>query len=210
MALTPQAVITAVVLAVLVTVLSALLPAVRAAHTPPVAALREATTPVERPGRVRSIIGGVLAVIALAGLGMAFADDPSVSLVALAALLLLLATVLLAPLLAKGTAHVAAGVMRVGGVSGHLAGRNAERGPRRIAATASAESTVTSTASTTAVITACGVSATPDVSDRPNCGRYRASSTWCRSRWALRGSTARTNSSPRWVAGRSTPCSRWR
>ncbi len=137
-ALTPQAVITAVVLAVLVTVLSALLPAVRAAHTPPVAALREATTPVERPGRVRSIIGGVLAVIALAGLGMAFADDPSVSLVALAALLLLLATVLLAPLLAKGTAHVAAGVMRVGGVSGHLAGRNAERGPRRIAATASA------------------------------------------------------------------------
>jgi len=137
-ALTPQAVITAVVLAIVVTVLSALLPAWRAAHTPPVAALREATTPVERPGKVRSIIGGLLAVVALAGLATAFGDDPSVSLVALAALLLLIATVLLAPLLAKGAAHASTGLMRIGGVSGQLAGRNAERGPRRVAATASA------------------------------------------------------------------------
>lgn len=137
-ALTPQAVITAVVLAIVVTVLSALLPALRAAHTPPVAALREATTPVERPGRVRSIIGGVLALVALAGLATSFGDDPSVSLVALSALLLLIATVLLAPLLAKGAAHASIGLMRIGGVSGQLAGRNAERGPRRVAATASA------------------------------------------------------------------------
>jgi ABC-type antimicrobial peptide transport system permease subunit len=136
--LTAQSVVTAVVLAVIVTVLSALLPAVRAAHTPPLAALREATTPVETPGRVRSIVGGILAVVALAGLATAFRDDPNVSLVALAALLLLVATVLLAPLIAQGAAHVAAGIMRIGGVSGHLAGRNAERGPRRVAATASA------------------------------------------------------------------------
>lgn len=136
--LTPQAVVTAVVLAIVVTVLSALLPALRAAHTPPVAALREATTPVERPGKVRSIIGGLLAVAALVGLGTSFGDDPSVSLVALSALVLLIATVLLAPLIAKGAARASGGLMRVGGVSGQLAGRNAERGPRRVAATASA------------------------------------------------------------------------
>ncbi len=137
-ALTPQAVITAVVLAIVVTVLSALLPAVKAAHTPPVAALREATTPVESTSKVRSIIGGVLALAALAGLATSLGDDPSVSLVALSALVLLIATVLLAPLLAKGAAHMANGLMRAGGVSGQLAGRNAERGPRRVAATASA------------------------------------------------------------------------
>jgi len=137
-ALTAQAVVTAVVLAVAVTVLSALLPAIRAARTPPVAALREAETPVETVGRARSIIGGLLALVALGGMATAFRADPDVAFVALSGLLLLIATVLLAPLLAKGAAHLSAGLLRVGGVSGHLAGRNAERGPRRVAATASA------------------------------------------------------------------------
>ncbi len=136
--LTRQAVIWAVVLAVVVTVLSALLPAIRAARTPPIAALREADTPVEKPGTVRSIIGAVLLVLALAGLASAYRADPSVQLVALSCLLLLVATVLLAPLLAVGAAKLATTVMRIGGVSGQLAGRNAERGPRRVAATASA------------------------------------------------------------------------
>lgn len=137
-ALTGQAVLWAVVLAVVVTVLSALLPAVRAARTPPIAALREADTPVETPGKVRSIIGAVLLVVAGAGLASAFGSDPSVQLVALSALVLLVATVLLAPVLAMVAAKAAGAVMRVGGVSGQLAGRNAERGPRRVAATASA------------------------------------------------------------------------
>ena len=136
--LTPQAIVWAFVLAIVVTVLSALLPALRAARTPPIAALREAETPVETPGRVRSVIGALLFVAALAGLATAFGSDPSVQLVALSALVLLVATVLLAPLLAVGAAKVAAAVMRLGGVSGQLAGRNAERGPRRVASTASA------------------------------------------------------------------------
>jgi putative ABC transport system permease protein len=137
-ALTGQAVVWAVVLAVVVTVLSALLPAIRAARTPPIAALREADTPVEKPGMVRTVIGAVLLVVALAGLATAFRTDPAVQLVALSALLLLVSTVLLAPVLAVGAAKLAAALMRVGGVSGRLAGRNAERGPRRVAATASA------------------------------------------------------------------------
>jgi putative ABC transport system permease protein len=137
-ALTAQAVVWAVILAVVVTVLSALLPALRAARTPPIAALRDADTPVERPGTVRSIIGGVLLVLALAGLATSLREDPSVQLVALSALLLLVATVLLAPLLAVAAAKAASALMRIGGVSGQLAGRNAERGPRRVASTASA------------------------------------------------------------------------
>lgn len=137
-ALTPQAVIWAVVLAVVVTVLSALLPALRAARTPPIAALREADTPVEKPGRARSIIGAVLFVVSLGGLFTAFRTDPNIQTVALSALLLLVATVLLAPALAVLGAKGSGAVMRLGGVSGQLAGRNAERGPRRVAATASA------------------------------------------------------------------------
>jgi putative ABC transport system permease protein len=136
--LTPQAVLWAVILAVVVTILSALLPALKAARTPPLAALRDADTPAERPGRLRSIVGGVLLVISLAGLATAFGADPSVQLVALSALALLVAVVLLAPLLAVGAAKIARGLMRVGGVSGQLAARNAERGPRRVASTASA------------------------------------------------------------------------
>lgn len=152
--LTAQAVLWALVLAVVVTVLSALLPAVRAAHTLPVAALREATTPVEHPGKARSIAGAVVAVVALAGLATAFTDDPSVSLVAFAALGLLIATVLLAPVLAMGAAHIASAAMRVGGVSGQLAARNAERGPRRVAATASALLIGLSLVTTVAVVVA--------------------------------------------------------
>ncbi len=136
--LTPQAVVWALVLAVVVTVTSALLPAVRAAHTPPLAALREAETPVERPGRLRTAIGVVILIVAGIGLAGAFADDPSVSRVAFSALGLLVAAVFLAPVLAMGAAKVASRLMAVGGVSGELAGRNAQRGPRRVAATASA------------------------------------------------------------------------
>lgn len=137
-AMTGQAVVAAVVLAVLVTVVSALLPAARAARTPPLAALREAAVPAERPGRVRSALGAVLALVALLGLGTAFTADPSVPLVALSALVLLVATVLLAPVLAAGAARLATGLMAIGGVSGRLAARNAARAPRRVAATASA------------------------------------------------------------------------
>ncbi|HQR78681.1 MAG TPA: FtsX-like permease family protein [Actinomycetota bacterium] len=137
-ALTGQAVIAAVVLAVLVTVVSALLPAARAARTPPLAALREAMAPPERLGRLRSISGAVLALVAGLGLATAFGGDPSVRLVALSALLLLVATVMLAPVLARGAARLAAGVMALAGVSGLLAARNAGRAPRRVAATASA------------------------------------------------------------------------
>ena len=62
-ALTAQAVVWALVLAVVVTVASALLPAVRAARTPPLAALRESATPVERPGKVRTIVGLILLIV---------------------------------------------------------------------------------------------------------------------------------------------------
>ncbi len=137
-ALTLQAVVWAVVLAVIVTVLSALLPAIKAARTPPLAALREAETPVERPGRWRTVSGVVLFLVSAIALATGFSSDPPLRTVALGALGLLVAVVLLAPVLAIGAAKLAGGLMRVGGVSGQLAARNAERGPRRVASTASA------------------------------------------------------------------------
>jgi len=137
-ALTAQAVVWAVVLAVVVTVLSALLPAIKAARTPPLAALREAETPVERPGRWRTVSGLVLLLVSAIALATGFSSDPPLRTVALGALGLLVAVVLLAPVLAIGAAKLAGGLMRVGGVSGQLAARNAERGPRRVASTASA------------------------------------------------------------------------
>ncbi|MCU0294761.1 MAG: FtsX-like permease family protein [Candidatus Nanopelagicales bacterium] len=136
--LTVQAVVWAAILAVVVTVASALLPALRAARTPPIAALREAATPVDKPGKVRTALGTILLVASLAGLASAYGGDPEVQLVALSALGLLIAVVMLSPLLAIAVAKLASAVMGAAGVSGRLAGRNAERGPRRVAATASA------------------------------------------------------------------------
>ncbi len=137
-ALTGQAVVWAGVLAIVVTVVSALLPAMRAARTPPIAALREASSPVEKPGKIRTVLGGLLLVASAAGLASAYGSDPQIQLVALSALGLLVAVVMLSPVLAILVARVASAVLGAAGVSGRLAGRNAERGPRRVAATASA------------------------------------------------------------------------
>lgn len=137
-ALTADAVLAAVVLALVVTVASALLPAVKAARTPPIEALRESSAAPERPGRMRTVVGFVVLAGAVVGLASAFGDEPSILRVALAALALLVASVLLAPLLAVGSARAATAVMGLGGVPGRLAGRNAHRSPRRVATTASA------------------------------------------------------------------------
>ena len=165
-ALTAQAVVWALVLAVVVTVASALLPAVRAARTPPLAALRESATPVERPGKVRTIVGLILLIVSGVGLVGAFSDTPNVARVAFAALGLLVATVFLAPVLAMGAARMATTVMQAGGVSGQLAGRNAARGPRRVAATASALLIGLALVTTVAVVVASARESINDLIDR--------------------------------------------
>lgn len=137
---TASALALALGLGLTVTVLSAVVPALHAARTKPIAALREASTPAERPGRLRTAFGLVVALVAAAGLGQAFlATNPNIGLTALAALLLLVAAILLAPLLAMIFAKAVTPLLAAsGGVPGRIAGRNAARSPRRVAATASA------------------------------------------------------------------------
>jgi putative ABC transport system permease protein len=127
-------------LGVAVTVLSAVAPALRASRILPVEALRESQQQPDRPGRLRSALGLLVA----AGAGAAILlplrqDEPAAGTVALGAMLLLVAGILLAPLLAQGFTAVAAPLTAaLGGTAGRLAGRNAGRSPRRVAATASA------------------------------------------------------------------------
>ena len=164
-ALTAQAVVWALVLAVVVTVASALLPAVRAARTLPLAALRESATPVERPGKVRTIVGLILLIVSgvgwwersptpqrragrLRGAGAAGCHSVPCSRAC------------------DGAARMATTVMQAGGVSGQLAGRNAARGPRRVAATASALLIGLALVTTVAVVVASARESINDLIDR--------------------------------------------
>ena len=138
--LTPDVVLWAIGLGVAVTVVSAAVPALRAGRVRPVEAMREAAAPPERPGVLSSVVGGLILLVALAMLGYAIvAEQPSLPLTALFAVVLLLGAILLAPLFAAGWARMATPVARrIGGVAGGIAGRNAARSPRRAAATAAA------------------------------------------------------------------------
>ncbi len=137
---TVQAVLLALLLGLSVTIISAVAPAVRAARIRPIEALRQASTPSDKPSLIVTALGLVVLLVAGLMLGPAFVvDEPNVGRTALGALVLLLAGILLAPLLAVAFARVMTRPLaRVGGVPGRIAGRNCGRSPRRVAATASA------------------------------------------------------------------------
>ncbi len=138
-ALTGQSVAWALVLAVVVTTVSAVLPALRAARTPPVAALRDSGRPAETVGRARVAAGGVLLAAAIWAMTQALSGSLSALQTAYASGLLLVAGIVLAPALAKAFATGVTVLLGwIAGVPGRIAGRNAARAPRRVAATASA------------------------------------------------------------------------
>lgn len=137
--LTGRSVWWALLLAVVVTTVSAVLPAIRASRTAPIAALRDAGRPAETVGRARIATGAVLLAVAVWAMSQALSGSFSALQTAYASGLLLVAGIVLAPALAKGFA--AAVTVLLGwmvGVPGRIAGRNAARAPRRVAATASA------------------------------------------------------------------------
>ena len=165
---TPDAIVAAVVIGLAVTVLSAVVPAVHAASIRPIAALREAGAPPERPGVVRTILGFLVLLIAGFLLGQAFAAvEPNIGSTALGALLLLTSGILLAPLLARIFALIVTPLLSaIGGVPGRLAGRNTARSPRRVAATASALIVGLALVSAVTVVVASAKSSIEDLVDR--------------------------------------------
>jgi putative ABC transport system permease protein len=118
---------------------SALLPAVRAGRTAPLAALRETAVDQSGASRVRAVIGGGLAALAVAVTLTGVLVSPSIWLAGAGAVLALAAFVVLGPVASSTAVRVLGSPLdRFRGVTGALARRNALRSPRRTAATASA------------------------------------------------------------------------
>jgi putative ABC transport system permease protein len=124
---------------VIVTLVASLGPAVRAARTAPLAALRDAAVDRSAASRLRS---GAGAVVVAGGVALAVAGtrgEGELSLVGLGALLTIVGMVLLGPAAARPAAGLlGAPGAALRGVPGALARRNAIRNPRRTAGTAAA------------------------------------------------------------------------
>ncbi|MGW4379109.1 FtsX-like permease family protein [Kitasatospora sp. NPDC004531] len=121
---------------------SALAPALRAARTAPLAALRESAVDEAANGRgavLRTSVGALAVLGGLPALVLGATRGPSLALTVGGALALLLGTVVLGPVAAAVAVRaLGAPLVRLRGVTGALARRNAARNPRRTSATASA------------------------------------------------------------------------
>jgi putative ABC transport system permease protein len=143
----PRTALVGVVLGPLVAMLAAMLPTVRASHTRPVTALRDATPERARAAGRRRVVAGVLAALALVLLGggvivARVVDEPGrppLYAVLVGALLLTAAVLVGAPLAIPRLGALAVRILgSVAGHPGRLAGENAGRHPERTATTAAA------------------------------------------------------------------------
>ncbi len=120
-----------------ITVASALFPARRAARVAPVTAMRDAAVEDTSHGRLRTVIGAVLLVVAgVALIGAVVAKNQWY--VAVGAPAGLIGAVVFGPSLAAAIARASRVLTRRSGMAGHLGVENVLRNPRRTAATASA------------------------------------------------------------------------
>ncbi|GAA4969562.1 FtsX-like permease family protein [Yinghuangia aomiensis] len=137
----PLTPIVAYLVGTLVTVIAAYIPARRASRISPMAALREAGAPQQKPLKVRTIIGLVLvAAGAFALVGAATGSGGGAGgLLGLGILLTLVSFVVLGPVLARTVIPaLSAGFPKWFGPMGRLSRQNSVRNPRRTGATASA------------------------------------------------------------------------
>lgn len=134
-----SAVIACLVVGIGVTMISAYAPARRASKVSPVEAMRESATDGQASLKVRTIIGIVLAVIAVAllAIGAAGEGPGAASTVGGGALVMIFAVVFAAPALSRPfVGGIGTVLARPFGKIGQLARTNAVRNPRRTAATA--------------------------------------------------------------------------
>lgn len=130
-AIEPKAMILAFGIGLSVTVLSAWLPARRAAKIAPIAALRELSVDHSAWSRRRAVIGA-----AIIGAGVASVVSGQSNLVAAGILTTFAGVIVVAPVLARPVARIFGLPLRIRGLSGELATKNAMRNPKRTASTA--------------------------------------------------------------------------
>ncbi len=139
--LTPFTVAAGYVVGILVTMVAAFVPARRAAKVPPVAAMRDDLV-VQEKGMGRRLVLGTIAMvvgIALVAAGLVGAPGTDAIWIGAGAVIWVVTTAVLAPVLGKPVLLACRGVFgRLFGTPGRLAGENALRNPRRTGATASA------------------------------------------------------------------------
>lgn len=142
--LKPRTIIFAVLVGVGTTVVASLIPAIKAARTQPIAALRDDPRLDSTTARRRTIIGLVITAIgiAFAAIGLAGGGNSAretLSSLGLGAVLVFIGVATLSPLVARPVSRaLGAALPRVFGTPGRLARENAARNPRRTASTASA------------------------------------------------------------------------
>ena len=138
----PRTIIAGMTVGVVATMVSAVAPAIRASRVTPIAALSGEVGSGRRTGSKRIISGVVMlaAGVALGVVGFQGAGSTSLTVAALAggAVLVFLAVTLLSPLAARPLIGGLSVPMGAAGTHGSLAGKNAQRNPRRTATTAGA------------------------------------------------------------------------
>jgi putative ABC transport system permease protein len=135
MVIAPAALIASFAVGVIVTVLSAWLPARRAARIAPIAALREVSLERSAGSARRAVVGSVITAAGVAALLAGLRGE--LVLVGVGAVATFAGVAVLAPVLARPIAKLLGVPLRLRGLSGELATRNATRNPKRTARTAS-------------------------------------------------------------------------
>ncbi len=130
----PNAMIISFAVGLSVTVLSAWLPARRTARIAPIAALRDVSVDRSAGSARRAVTGSVLTALGVAALFGGLRGETA--LVGVGALATLVGVAVLGPVVARPVAKVLGGPLRLRGLSGELATRNATRNPKRTARTA--------------------------------------------------------------------------
>ncbi|MGH9134752.1 MAG: ABC transporter permease [Ilumatobacteraceae bacterium] len=133
--ISPNAMIISFAVGVIVTVLSAWLPARRAAKIAPIAALRDVSVDRSGGSKRRAAVGSVITAGGVGALLVGLSGE--IALVGVGALATFVGVSVLGPVLARPVARVFGVPLRMRGLSGELATRNAMRNPKRTARTAS-------------------------------------------------------------------------